>query len=82
MTFPKRQTEITATFHVYNFVAFIDDKWFYINGSGNIPSNLMDNLDEEKYSYACTQDLKHHDFGDRLQFSGIILIPQIVYRSK
>lgn len=36
---------------VYNFAALIDEKWFYINGVGNIPLNLKDDFDEEKYSY-------------------------------
>ncbi|MEG2383137.1 MAG: hypothetical protein RSB39_06070 [Oscillospiraceae bacterium] len=36
---------------VYNFVAKIDDTWYYINGVGNIPSELKTGLDEEKYTY-------------------------------
>ena len=36
---------------VYNFVAQIDNSWYFINGVGNIPQDLKDNLDEEKYTY-------------------------------
>lgn len=36
---------------VYNFVAKIDNDWLYINGVNNIPAELRDGLDAEKYSY-------------------------------
>jgi len=36
---------------VYNFVALIDKIWYFINGVGNIPPDIKDNLDEEKYTY-------------------------------
>lgn len=35
----------------YNFGAYIDGGWYYINGVGNIPDDLKENLDESKYSY-------------------------------
>lgn len=35
----------------YNFAAYIDGGWYYINGVGNIPDELKENLDESKYSY-------------------------------
>ena len=36
---------------VYNFVARIDGQWKFINGVGNIPDDLQENLEKEKYSY-------------------------------
>ncbi|NLV87451.1 MAG: hypothetical protein GX025_09610 [Clostridiales bacterium] len=36
---------------VYNFVALIDNEWYFINGVGNIPQNLKSNIDESKYTY-------------------------------
>lgn len=36
---------------VYNFVLNIDGEWKYANGVNNIPDNLSENLDNEKYSY-------------------------------
>lgn len=36
---------------VYNFVALIDNNWYFINGVENILQDLKDNLDEEKYTY-------------------------------
>lgn len=36
---------------VYNFVARINNIWYYINGVGNIPPDLKANLNEEAYTY-------------------------------
>ena len=36
---------------VYNFVAFINDRWYFINGVTNIPDTHKENLDESKYVY-------------------------------
>lgn len=36
---------------VYNFVARIQDKWCFLNGVSNIPTELRDNLDVKKYTY-------------------------------
>lgn len=36
---------------VYNFVARINNIWYYINGVGNIPQELKANLNEEAYTY-------------------------------
>ena len=33
---------------VYNFVARIDGQWKFINGVGNIPDDLQENLEKEK----------------------------------
>ena len=35
----------------YNFVAFIDDSWYFINGVVNIPEIFKENFDETKYIY-------------------------------
>lgn len=37
---------------IYNFVARIDGRLYYINGINNIPDNIKNDLDEEKYSYS------------------------------
>lgn len=36
---------------VYNFLGYIDDGWYFINGIGNIPDEISDNLDRGSYSY-------------------------------
>ncbi len=36
---------------VYNFIARINNEWWYINGVSNIPLNLRDGLEEDKYKY-------------------------------
>lgn len=41
----------TAYLRVYNFAAFLDGEWWYINGIGNIPNSLKDNLDQSRFSY-------------------------------
>ena len=33
---------------VYNFVARIDGQWKFINGVGNIPDDLQENLEKDK----------------------------------
>ena len=35
----------------YNFVAQIDDGWYFLNGVSNIPSDIQDNLDVSEYTY-------------------------------
>lgn len=42
----------SAYLRVYNFVGYIDGQWRYINGLGNIPENIRDNLDEIRYIYS------------------------------
>lgn len=34
----------------YNFVANIDDQWYYLNGVAHIPADLQENLDPSKYT--------------------------------
>lgn len=36
---------------VFNFVAYIDGEWRYINGVANIPADIRENLDVSKYTY-------------------------------
>lgn len=36
---------------VFNFVGYIDGKWRYINGVANIPTDIQENLDVNKYKY-------------------------------
>lgn len=36
---------------VFNFVAYINGEWRYINGVANIPANIQENLDVNKYTY-------------------------------
>lgn len=36
---------------VYNFVGRIGDEWYVMNGVGNIPQALQENLDASKYTY-------------------------------
>lgn len=36
---------------VYNFLGRIEDSWWFINGVGNIPDDIKQNLDIETYSY-------------------------------
>jgi len=36
---------------VYNFLGRIDNSWRFINGVGNIPDEINQNLDIEAYSY-------------------------------
>ena len=40
-----------AYMRVYNFVALINEQWYFINGVGNIPEELQDNLDKSQYLY-------------------------------
>ena len=35
---------------VFNFVARIDDEWYFLNGVSHIPADLQENLDIEKYT--------------------------------
>lgn len=35
----------------YNFAAYINSKWYYLNGVSNIPPELRNNLDENNYVY-------------------------------
>lgn len=36
---------------VFNFAAYINGEWHYINGVNNIPDALRDNLDVSRYTY-------------------------------
>ena len=36
---------------VFNFVGYIDGEWRYINGVANIPTDIQENLDVNKYTY-------------------------------
>lgn len=36
---------------VYNFLGYIDDGWYFINGIGNVPDEICENLDRGGYSY-------------------------------
>jgi len=44
-----------AYLKVYNFVGFIDGQWYFINGVGNIPESISENLNKEAYSYRTAQ---------------------------
>ncbi len=35
----------------YNFMALIDDRWYFLNGVDNIPMNIQTNLDYSQYEY-------------------------------
>lgn len=37
---------------VFNFVAYINGEWRYINGVNNIPDDIRDNLDVNRYTYS------------------------------
>ncbi|MEG2146647.1 MAG: hypothetical protein RRY06_08465 [Lachnospiraceae bacterium] len=36
---------------VYNFLALIDDTWYFLNGVAHVPLNIQDNLDKSRYVY-------------------------------
>lgn len=44
-----------AYLKAYNFVGFIDGEWYFINGVGNIPESISENLNKEVYSYRTAQ---------------------------
>lgn len=41
-----------AYLRVYNFVGYVEGQWRYMNGIGNIPEGIRDNLDEDRYTYS------------------------------
>lgn len=36
---------------VYNFLGYIDGSWRFMNGIGNVPDEISDNLERDAYSY-------------------------------
>lgn len=48
----------------YNFVGYIDDRWYFLNGVSNIPSGIRDNLDVSKYTYEDEHIVDRNDIVD------------------
>ena len=53
---------------VFNFVARIDDEWYFLNGVSHIPADLQENLDIEKYTNTGENIVERDDIVDIINF--------------
>ena len=53
---------------VFNFVARIDDEWYFLNGVSHIPADLQENLDIEKYTNTGENIVERDDILDIINF--------------
>lgn len=66
------KTEQTAFYsgdvyeRVYNFVARIDNEWYFLNGVAHIPADIQDGLDKSKYVYTDDRILDPGDVIDTI----------------
>ena len=69
------KTELTTFYsgdtydQVYNFVAHIDDKWYFLNGVSNIPEEIRDNLDIDQYTYNDENIVDSNDIIDKININ-------------
>ena len=53
---------------VFNFVARIDDEWYFLNGVSHIPADLQENLDIDKYTNTGENIVERDDIVDIINF--------------